>query len=250
MSELRCLHDPTWGAWLDEAERLGLVTPAGRRVALAHSLAMASALERALPELGEPEARLRETGELRKVTSLPPLAKVVDLGSGPGLPGLVVAAALPGVEVLLVEASTRRADFLALWTAALGLGGRVEVWNGRAEVLGREPKARERAAAVTARGFGPPSVVAECAAPLLRLGGVLVVADPPVEPGEGSTAPLLWDENRWPPEALAELGLEPLERRTTPFSLSLLRKARATPERYPRRAGVPAKRPLFGRARS
>lgn len=238
-----------WSAWLDDAERIGLVTSAGRRLALPHSLAMAAALERALRRSGSEELGKAPGAGLERLDETEPaqpLARIVDLGSGAGLPGLVIAGVLPGVEVLLVEASRRRVQFLDTWAAALGLGDRVTVWNGRAEVLGREPAHRGRATAVVARGFGPPATAAECAAPLLSVGGVLVVSDPPAGRGSVDRGPLAWEAPRWPPEGLAVLGLQPLERQVAPFSLSVMRKVGTTPERYPRRVGVPAKRPLFG----
>lgn len=247
--DLHLLDGADWDAWLDDAERMGLVTSVGRRLALPHSLAMAAALERALRRSGseEPcEGSSAGLDKLEETEPAQPLARIVDLGSGAGLPGLVIAGVLPGVEVLLVEASRRRVQFLGTWAATLGLAGRVSVWNGRAEVLGREPAHRGRATAVVARGFGPPATVAECAAPLLSVGGVLVVSDPPAGLGGADRGPLDWEAPRWPPEGLAVLGLQRFERRVSPFSLSVMRKVGATPERYPRRVGVPAKRPLFG----
>jgi len=237
-----------WSAWLDDAERIGLVTPAGRDLALPHSLAMAEALVRALPSLSSRQDPGGDRSSSEGTLPAGPRKRVVDLGSGAGLPGLVIAAVLPETEVILVEASIRRAEFLASWSRELGLGERVKVWNGRAETLGRDPAHRGRAMAVSARGFGQPAVVAECAAPLLSIGGVLVVSDPPAAVDAGDLDPLPWDEARWPSDSLSGLGLEALARQSTPFSLSVIAKVRTTPDRYPRRVGVPAKRPLFGTA--
>ena len=87
---------------------------------------------------------------------------------------------------------------------------------------------------VVARSFGPPAVVAECAAPFLRVGGRLAVSEPPT------------GEDRWPPAPLAELGLEATERRDVGGAhVQLLRQTAPCPDRYPRRTGVPTKRPLF-----
>jgi 16S rRNA (guanine527-N7)-methyltransferase len=158
----------------------------------------------------------------------------VDLGSGGGVPGLVLATALPGWRWALVETGGRRADFLDRAVARLGLDDRVRVVHARAEDVGRDPEARGAADAVTARSFGPPAVAAECAAPLLRAGGVLVVSEPP---GGGV--------DRWDVGALAVLGLGPPELDPGPPALAVLTQAGPAPDRYPRRAGHPAKRPLW-----
>ena len=174
------------------------------------------------------------TGFLRAVGEPPPGA-VVDLGSGGGLPGLVVARAWPGARVALLDANERRALFLARAVVALGRDGRVAVAHCRAEDAGRDPRWRGRADLVVARSFGPPAVTAECAAPLLAVGGRLVVSEPP----DGTP-------ERWPAERLTELGLRPSGRLEQAFSrFQILRQETLCPESFPRRVGVPAKRPLF-----
>jgi len=135
---------------------------------------------------------------------------------------------------VLVEAGERRAAFLARAVAELGLAGRVRVERHRAEELGRDPTHRGRYPLVTARSFGPPAVAAECAAPLLAVGGRLIVSEPP---GESS--------GRWPVAALAGLGLEAEAAVRVRAGYQVLVQARPCPERFPRRSGVPAKRPLF-----
>lgn len=156
--------------------------------------------------------------------------RVVDLGSGGGVPGLVVALARPDLDVVLVDAMGKRCRFLETAVAALGLTA--SVVEGRAEVVGRGPL-RGTARAVLARSFGPPAVTAECAAPLLSLGGVLVVSEPPVGPA------------RWPSDGVAQLGLAIGRRTSGSPNLQLLELVEPCLERYPRRDGMPAKRPLF-----
>jgi 16S rRNA (guanine527-N7)-methyltransferase len=158
---------------------------------------------------------------------LRPCRRLLDLGSGAGVPGLVLAVELP-VDVVLLDASRRRADALQRAVARLALGPRVTVVCRRAEELGRDPAWRGQLDAVVARSFGPPAVVAEAAAPLLRLGGQLVVSEPPeLDPG------------RWSEGGLADLGLTqdalPTDRFASFTQTSLC------PERFPRRA----RRPLF-----
>lgn len=161
--------------------------------------------------------------------------RVVDLGSGGGVPGLVVAGAWPEATVCLLDSNERRALFLARAADQLGLSERVVVGHARAEDAGRDPAWRGRADVVLARSFAPPGVTAECAAPLLVLDGRLIVSEPPDEPGD-----------RWPDEPLARLGMRPAGRFEQSFSrFQVLRQERLCPEEFPRRVGVPMKRPLF-----
>ncbi len=179
---------------------------------------------------GPVEAHITHAGgfidALAKVTGL-----VIDLGSGGGVPGLVVATARPDLELILVDAMRKRCDALESAVAALGLTS-VRVIQGRAELVGRT-RLRGTVSAVVARGFGAPAVTAECAAPLLRIGGVLVVSEPPEGPA------------RWPGAALAELGLELGSRSIAGPPMQVLHQVDLCPQRYPRRDGMPSKRPLF-----
>ena len=169
----------------------------------------------------------------------PPRPRVLDLGSGGGLPGLVVAAQWPEASVDLLEAAARRAAFLERAVSRLGLGGRVHVLHGRAEACGRQSGHRGAYDGVLARSFGRPAVVAECAAPLLKVGGWLVVSEPPAAERDAA------QDSRWPPGPLRQFGLEPLELVHEEFDYRTLRLAEPCPDRFPRRDGVPAKKPLF-----
>lgn len=160
----------------------------------------------------------------------------VDLGSGGGIPGLVLAVDRPDLRGALVDGSTRRGIFLQGAVDDLGLTGRIEVVIDRAERLGRSPQRRGASSLVVARSFGPPAVLAECAAPLLAVGGRLIVSDPPAVPAAGE---------RWPVAALAELGLKPVTHEAGPPAYSVFEQVTRCPDRYPRRVGIPAKRPLF-----
>jgi 16S rRNA (guanine527-N7)-methyltransferase len=115
----------------------------------------------------------------------------------------------------------------------------VQVLQMRAEEVGRDPELRGSQNLVVARSFGPPAVVAECAAPLLRLGGLLVVSEPP------SGAEDEGQVSRWPAGPLRELGLEQRGVWEEEFRFQALTLIEACPGRYPRRPGLPAKRPLF-----
>ncbi len=162
---------------------------------------------------------------------------VADIGSGAGLPGLPLAIALPEADVSLVESNHRKCEFIARAAAVCGLsnvdvvGARAESWS---EGLGRFDL-------VTARALAPVPVVAEYAAPLLRIGGSLIV----------------WRGRRdAKDEALAERAADELRlvmhppRRVEPYSgakhrhLQVMVKTATTPARFPRRPGMARKRPL------
>jgi 16S rRNA (guanine527-N7)-methyltransferase len=129
----------------------------------------------------------------------------------------------------------RRCEFARGVVDDLGWAGRVEVRCERAEVLGREPGLRERFPVVVARSFGPPAVTAELAAGFLATGGLLVVSEPPEA-----------EDDRWAPDGLARLGLGPAVReRHGGFAVVVISKTEPLSERFPRRTGVPGKRPLW-----
>ncbi len=165
-------------------------------------------------------------------------ARALDLGSGGGLPGLVLAAVLPELQIVLLDSQQRRTVFLARVVEALGWAGRVAVVTARAEDHARVADARRAFDVVVARSFGPPAATAECAAGLLRTGGVLVVSEPPT----GRV------DDRWP-----AAGLTLLEQRLVvgaslaalSHRFAVIEQVAACDERYPRRSGFPAKRPLF-----
>lgn len=213
---------PTATELLEELERardLGFLGPGPVEEHQAHAHAFGAALGDALGDGGGPGARL------------------LDLGSGGGVPGLVLACSTPMGAWTLLDSSVRRTSFLREATEALGLRARVTVLIGRAEAIGAEASHRQAYDGVTARGFGPPAVVAECAAPLLRPGGVLVVSEPPA--GRAQAA------HRWPVGPLAMVGMAVEEQVVGPPTFVVLRQVQPCPSIYPRRTGVPAKRPLW-----
>lgn len=173
-----------------------------------------------------------------------PPARFLDLGSGGGVPGLVLALDWPGASAVLLDAGERRCAFLREAVERLGLDGRVDVVRQRAEEAGRSPTLRGRFDLVVARSFGPPAVTAECAAPFLQVGGRVVVSEPPPEDSaEGAASS--HDAVRWPPEGLAQLGLSPAAAWRHDYGYQSLVQRSPCPDRYPRRVGQVAKRPLF-----
>jgi 16S rRNA (guanine527-N7)-methyltransferase len=160
------------------------------------------------------------------------VASAVDLGSGGGALGIPLAVWDPSVRWVLVESSTTRASFLRRAVGRSGLEARATVVARAAEEVGRDRAHRGAYDLVVSRSFGPPATTAECAAPLLRLGGRLAVAEPPE--GVGVV--------RWPEAELATFGLEV---RHQVGSFRVLDQVEPCPERFPRRVGVPRRRPLF-----
>jgi 16S rRNA (guanine527-N7)-methyltransferase len=160
----------------------------------------------------------------------------VDLGSGAGLPGLVLSAIWPETTAVLVEGGRNRAALIEVACIELRVEGRCRVARGRAEDLARDPTLRGGFELVVARGFGPPATTAECAVGFLRAGGRLVVSEPPGEP----------DSARWPGEGLRDLGLAgPDVARSGGYPFAVLTAMGPVDARWPRRAGLPARRPLW-----
>jgi 16S rRNA (guanine527-N7)-methyltransferase len=162
---------------------------------------------------------------------------IADLGAGAGVPGIVLAAALPDAHVFVVESVGRKCAFMGRAVEATGLEN-VDVVCSRAEEW---EDGIGTCDVVTVRAVAPLSVLCEYAAPLMRVGGVFLAwkgaRDPAEEAGGAAAA--------------AELGLEVGEvRRVDPFAgaehrhLHLYSKVRETPPRYPRRAGMARKRPI------
>lgn len=201
---------------LEEARRLGFLGPGPIRTHLDHAEGFAEVIRSG----GSPDVELRSA---------------VDLGSGGGVPGLALALAFPASTWLLVDSARRRTDFLESAIDILQVADRVEVAAIRAEELGRQLDRRGRFGIVVARSFGRPAVTAECAAPLLVTSGRAVVSEPP----DGGTG-------RWPVDGLGILGMTAGPRvRAAGSSFQVLEQRAPCPERYPRRVGLPAKRPLF-----
>lgn len=163
--------------------------------------------------------------------------RFLDLGSGAGLPGLALLLAWPQATGTLLDSRQRRCAFLEEALGELGVDGRGDVACGRAEELARRVDRRSAYGLVVARGFGSPATTAECAVGFLRGGGRLVVSEPP-----GGPRP-----DRWPADALRELGFEGPELRGGDEAprFAVLTLPEPASDRWPRRVGVPAKRPRW-----
>jgi 16S rRNA (guanine527-N7)-methyltransferase len=157
--------------------------------------------------------------------------RCLDLGTGGGVPGLLLAGRWPHARWTLLDSMARRTSILRDEIASLGWADRVTVLCERAEAAARQPDLRGAFDVVTSRSFGAPAVTAECGRGFLRTGGVLVVSDPPGGPGD-----------RWPAAPLAALGFTILGHH---HGCTVLLAAGEVPEEVPRSVGRPGKRPLF-----
>jgi 16S rRNA (guanine527-N7)-methyltransferase len=163
--------------------------------------------------------------------------RIADLGAGPGFPGLPLAIARPDASVALVESNTRKCDFLRQAVRRLELSN-VEVVRERAEQWRAGIGSCD---VVVARALAALPVVAEYAAPLLKISGTLVAWRGRRDPVDETMGAI----------AAAELGLEPLDPVAVfPYPEALHRhlhamiKVAPTPPRFPRRPGVARKHPL------
>lgn len=223
---------PALGEQLEESRRRGFLGPGPVEAHLDHSRAMSRAVESVAPGArGGPAVAVYPGAAVAGTETL----GFLDLGSGGGVPGLYLASRWR-VRGALLDASRRRCDFLRQALATIGAADRVDVIESRAEEAGRDRRWRGRFEVVVARAFGGPATTAECATAFLAVGGILVVSEPPAQsPGAAS---------RWDPEGLATLGLEPVPVPTERPALAAFRKVGGS-DRWPRRDGIPAKRPLW-----
>lgn len=140
------------------------------------------------------EAAQHAHGFVDAIGSLPPNARVIDIGSGGGLPGLVLAVAYPETSITLVDRREKRTDFLR---RAVRRSGWANVTIVHADVADLVRQVRSDGLdpydVVTARGFGPPEVTLGFAVGLVAPEGRIVISEPPTG-------------DRWDPELLASVG--------------------------------------------
>lgn len=169
--------------------------------------------------------------------------RMIDVGSGGGFPGLVLAVRHPDSMVYLLESSANKCGTIESAITAAGVTN-AKVICGRAEDMGRNGDYRDSFDAVTARAVAEMPVLAELTLPFVRPGGFLMAFK----------GPGLEEELKRSSRAFSELGgvFERAEKykveapgfETVERTLAIVRKTKETPAGYPRRDGVPAKQPL------
>lgn len=161
--------------------------------------------------------------------------RVLDVGSGAGLPGIPLAVAMPDVRFTLLEATGKKARFIEE-AAGLIAASNVRVVNDRAETIGHDRAAhRDRYDAVTARAVGRLPVLLELCVPLARVGGLVLAIK-----GERADEEIAEAE-----AALRTLGAAVIDTRRSPTgTVVVIEKLRPTPRIYPRRPGEPKRCPL------
>jgi 16S rRNA (guanine527-N7)-methyltransferase len=166
---------------------------------------------------------------------------IADIGSGPGFPGLVLAVALPRARVDMIESVSRKCAVIDRLTHAAGLDNEIV----RALPMRAEERAswggRESYDVVTARAVAALPVLVEYAAPLMAPGGVFVAWKAGLDPDEVAAGERASAELGLNPEAVVEVKPWPEARDR---NLLVYRKVGMTPDRFPRRPGMAAKRPL------
>jgi len=175
---------------------------------------------------------------LRIALGLVAPGRICDVGTGGGFPGIVFAVLLPEVEINLIEPLQRRARLLSEMAAALDLGN-VRVHPVRAEEAGRGGL-RDSSGLVTARAVAELRELLEYTAPLAATGGILALP-------KGSSAREEIEQGREAAHRLGcvYVGLERMRpAMSETLSIVLFKKVAATADMYPRRAGMPAKRPI------
>lgn len=162
-------------------------------------------------------------------------ARLVDVGSGAGFPGLALKIARPDLDVTLIEATGKKVAFLQEVVETLDLNGVVAV-HGRAEELGHRPEHRGVYGVATARAVAALPALVELCVPFLRIGGHGLFPK-----GAAIGEEMRAAERAAPVVGARVLGAVPM---TEDSLLVRVRKTGPTPERYPRRAGLPAREPL------
>jgi 16S rRNA (guanine527-N7)-methyltransferase len=166
--------------------------------------------------------------------------RIIDVGTGAGFPGIPLKIICPTIRLTLLEATAKKVQFLEHMVAQLALQ-KVTVIHGRAEELGHDPQHREQYHWAVARAVADLPVLIEYLLPLVQISGRVIAQ-------KGESAPAEAQRSEW---AFTQLGgqlrrLVPVDLRGLAETryLVLVDKVAATPGKYPRRPGVPSKRPL------
>jgi 16S rRNA (guanine527-N7)-methyltransferase len=166
--------------------------------------------------------------------------RVIDVGTGAGLPGLPLKIVRPEIRLTLLEATGKKASFLQHLIVVLGLDG-IDIINNRAEAAAHLTNCRERFDAALSRAVAPLAALAELALPFCAVGGVLIAqkkGDIDVELAGASRAIEVLGGR------LREVRVVDIKELGDRRCLVIIEKIGPTPGGYPRRPGIPAKRPI------
>lgn len=167
-------------------------------------------------------------------------AHMADVGSGAGFPGVPLAIVFPESRVTLIESTAKKTAFLSHLKELLGLAN-LTVLTGRAEELAHLPELRERFDIVLSRAVAELAALAELTLPFCRIGGTSVLHKRPDVADELARARQAIETLGGHLDRVVDVDLEVMKEKG---ALVVLDKIIATPDRFPRRPGMPAKRPL------
>ena len=168
-------------------------------------------------------------------------ASLIDVGSGAGFPGLPLAIAFPRMEATLLDATAKKLRFIDEAVLTLSLDN-VRTLHARAEEAAQDPFHREAYDIVVARAVARLPVLLEYCLPLCKLGGQAIAMMGASAYDETSASAKAIDTLGGEPGAIEELRLPGLD---NPRYLVVVNKVKPTPRRFPRRAGIPARKPLL-----
>ncbi|MBI4571646.1 MAG: 16S rRNA (guanine(527)-N(7))-methyltransferase RsmG [Chloroflexi bacterium] len=163
---------------------------------------------------------------------------LIDVGSGTGVPGIPLKIIEPSIQLTLIEAKQRKVEFLQALLPELGMSD-VVVLNRRAEESARDPRHREQYDVAVAKALAPLRTLLELTLPFVRMGGIVIAPKGKETDAEVKDAGIAL-------ETLKGIlrGVEPLLLSEPLQHVVVVDKVLPTPERFPRRPGMPAKRPL------
>jgi 16S rRNA (guanine527-N7)-methyltransferase len=164
----------------------------------------------------------------------------LDIGSGAGFPGMVLKLFLPGDSFYLLDSSAKKVNFLNQLSYKLGLKG-IDATHGRAEDLAQIGEWRSSFDYVCSRAVASLNILLEYAVPFLKIGGLAYLYKGPEYEEEIEAAQAALKTLGAEVEEIIELDVPGLEAERY---LIVVKKMSNTPEKYPRRAGIPKKRPL------